>query len=208
MKLVLARRCLRCVAPALLAALALAAPHRAFADAEPGAIAGEVVSKPQKLRAGVVVHVEKASGPFRPPTQPVVMDQKGMKFVPRVLPLLRGTTVNFLNSDAVRHNVFTPDGDKYNLGSWPTGEAKAKVFPKAGVYRQLCNVHPEMEAFIVVLDNPFFAVTDDTGHFRIEGVPPGTYTLTTWSEKLAPGSVQITVVAGQSVTAKLELAKP
>lgn len=208
MNLVLARRRLRRSACAWLAALALAAPHLAFADAAQGAISGEVVSKPQKLRAGVLVHVEKASGPFRPPAQPVVMDQKGMKFVPRLLPILRGTTVNFLNSDSVRHNVFTPDGDKYNLGSWPTGEAKPLIFPKSGVYRQLCNVHPEMEAFIVVLDNPFFAVTDDAGHFRIEGVPPGTYTLTTWSDKLAPGSVQVTVVAGQPVTTKLELAKP
>lgn len=191
-----------------LAALAVVGfPAVARGGDAPGSITGEVAAKPAKLRGGVVVHVQKAAGPFRPPAQPVVMDQKGMKFVPRVLPVLRGTTVSFLNSDPVRHNVFTPDGDKYNLGTWPTGESKPVVFAKAGVFRQLCNVHPEMEGFVVVLDNPYFAVTDEAGKFRIEGVPPGTYALTTWSEKLAPGTAQVVVTAGQAATAKLELAK-
>lgn len=189
----------------LAAAVGLSPPARAEEAA--GSIVGEVAAKPARLRGGVVVHVQKAAGPFRPPAQPVVMDQRGMKFVPRVLPILRGTTVSFLNSDPVRHNVFTPDGDKYNLGTWPTGESKPVVFARSGVFRQLCNVHPEMEAFIVVLDNPYFAVTDDAGKFRIEGVPPGTYALTTWSEKLAPATAQVAVTAGQAATAKLELAK-
>lgn len=192
-----------------LAALVIAAFFARASWAEDfGSISGEVTSKPAKLRSGVVVHLEKVSGPFRPPAQPVVMDQRGMKFIPRMLPILRGTTVNFLNSDSVRHNVFTPDGDKYNLGTWPTGESKPMVFAKSGVYRQLCNVHPEMEAFIVVLDNPYFAVTDEAGKFHLEGVPPGSYTLTTYSDKLAPGSVQVTVTAGQATAAKLGLAKP
>lgn len=189
----------------LLAAL-LASSLAAAEDT--GSVTGEVVSKPQKLRGGVLVYVQKAPGPFHVPAQPAVMDQRGMKFLPRVLPILRGSTVNFLNSDTVRHNVYSPDGDKYNLGTWPTGEVKPKVFVKPGVYRQLCNVHPEMEAFIVVLENPYFALTDETGHFKIDGVPPGSYTLTTWSDKLAPGTATVTVAAGQAATAKFQLAKP
>jgi plastocyanin len=184
----------------------LATPARA--DDTKGTIEGNVASKPAKFRGGVVVHLEKAPGPFRPPAEPAVVDQRGMKFVPRVLPVLRGTTVNFLNSDSVRHNVFTPDGDKYNLGTWPQGETKSYTYAKSGVYRQLCNVHPEMEAFVVVLDNPYFAVTDEAGNFRIKDVPPGTWTIKTWSDKLAPATASVTVTAGAAASVKLELAKP
>ncbi|MBS1149405.1 MAG: hypothetical protein H6Q89_1103 [Myxococcaceae bacterium] len=195
----------RAVPLALLLAT-LASPARA--EGEAGSIAGEVAAPSPRLRAGVVVYLEKVAGPFRPPAEPAVIDQQGMKFVPRVLSILRGTTVAFRNSDPVRHNVFTPDAEKYNLGTWPTGESRTHVFAKSGVYRQLCAVHPEMEAFVIVLDNPFFAVTDADGKFRIEKVPPGGYTLKTWGEKLAPGSAPITVQAGQVAAAKIALARP
>jgi hypothetical protein len=156
----------------------------------------------------VVVHLEKVAGAFRPPVQPVPYDQKGMQFVPRVLAVMRGTTVRFLNNDNVRHNIFTPDGDKYNLGTWAQGESQNHVFPKSGVYRQLCNVHPEMEGFIVVVDNPFFAVTGADGKFHIDGVPPGTYSVRAWSEKLAESSQQVTVTAGGNANIRFELKKP
>jgi plastocyanin len=195
----------RCRLILCLALLALPAAH---AEGTTGGVAGEVSAPSPKLRAGVVVYLEKVSGPFRPAAEPVVIDQAGMKFIPRVLPVLRGSTVAFRNSDPVRHNVFTPDGDKYNLGTWATGESKTHVFPKSGVYRQLCNVHPEMEAFVIVLDNPFFAVTDEQGRFKLEGVPPGSYTLKTWSEKLGVGTAAITVEAGQNAAAKIALARP
>lgn len=192
----------------LLLALLLVAPVVHAADPASGTIAGEVTAPSPKLRAGVVVYLEKVSGPFRPSAEPALLDQAGMKFIPRVLPVLRGSTVAFRNSDPVRHNVFTPDAEKYNLGSWPTGESRTHVFAKSGVYRQLCNVHPEMEAFIIVLDNPFFSVTDDQGRFKLQDVPPGSYTLKTWSEKLAVGTAPITVEAGQQAAAKIALARP
>jgi plastocyanin len=183
-------------------ALALAlSPLHAFADPT-GTIAGDVAAKP-KLRVGVVVHLEKVPGSFRPPARPVEMDQKGMQFVPHVVAVMKGGTVLFKNSDAVRHNVFTTDGDKYNLGTWGQGESKAHAFPTAGVFVQLCNVHPEMRGVVVVLDNPFFAVTDEAGKFEIANVPPGTYTLTTWSEKLPVVTKQVTVTAGSTTTVHL-----
>lgn len=192
---------------ALALALFLVAPAQA-AEGTPGTVAGEVTAPSAKLRAGVVVYLEKVPGPFRPSAEPAVIDQAGMKFTPRVLAVLRGSTVAFRNSDPVRHNVFTPDGDKYNLGTWAMGESKTHVFSKSGVYRQLCNVHPEMEAFIIVLDNPFFAVTDEQGRFKLQGVPAGSYTLKTWSEKLAVGTAPITVEAGQEAAPKIALARP
>ena len=180
----------------------------AYAADPTGGIVGEIQAKPAKYREHVVVHLERVAGSFRPPPQPVVYDQKGMRFTPHVMPILRGTQVRFLNSDTVRHNVFTPDGDAYNLGTWGQGESQTKMFARSGVYRQLCNIHPEMEGFIVVLDNPHFTVTGEDGKFRLEGVPPGTYTLRAWSEKLPAVTQSVTVTAGATTTAKLELRKP
>ena len=134
------------------------------------------------------------------------MDQKGMTFIPHVLPVVKGTTVKFLNSDPYAHNVFSPEG-KYNLGTWPTGQTRDHKFDKPGVYTQLCRVHPEMEAFIVVLDTPYFTVTDKTGKYTIKGVPAGKYTLVAWSEKLKEGKQAVTVENGKSVTVDLTLRK-
>jgi hypothetical protein len=130
-----------------------------------------------------------------------------MRFIPHVVALLKGGTVVFNNSDAVRHNVFTPDGEKYNLGTWGQGETKSYTFKSVGVYHQLCNVHPEMLGFVVVLDNPYFAVSGDDGKFEIKNVPPGTYTLKTWSEKLPETSRQVTVTAGGTANVHVELGK-
>jgi len=103
---------------------------------------------------------------------------------PYLLPVLVGTTVDFLNSDSVNHNVFSPDGEGYNLGTWPKGQSKSYTFKKAGVYTQLCSVHPEMEAFVIVLANPYFAVADKDGKFTINDVPDGHYDLKVFSKKL------------------------
>ena len=126
--------------------------------------------------ADAVVYIQHADGAF-PPAAPGNMDQRGMKFIPHVLPVVVGTTVKFLNSDSTQHNVFSPDYETYNLGTWPQGQTKDHDFAKCVkapcAYVQLCRIHPEMEAYIVVLQNPYFAVTDHDGHFHIDNVPPG-----------------------------------
>jgi plastocyanin len=133
-----------------------------------------------------VVYIQRAEGTFAP-ASPAKMDQRGMKFTPAVLPILLGTTVKFLNSDPTQHNVFTPDYEKYNLGTWPQGQTKDQVFAKCAkapcAYVQLCRIHPEMEAYVVVLQNPYFAVTGSDGHYRIENVPPGAYSVGAWAAK-------------------------
>jgi plastocyanin len=172
-----------------------------------GSVEGQVTATPAKWARWPVISLKEAKGDFKPPEKPVVMDQKDLIFAPHVLPVLQGTTVNFLNSDSCLHNVFSPDGEKYNLGSWPKGEVKPYVFKKTGVYTQLCNVHPEMLGYIVVLANPFFAVPDDKGHYVIDGIPAGDYTLVIWSEKLKSQEVPLKIEAGKKATANFELKK-
>jgi plastocyanin len=177
---------------ALCALLALPA----FADS----ITGTVQAPVPKFRNNVIVFVKQ--GPPAPAAKKtVLMDQKGLVFLPRVLPIQNGWTVEFLNSDPVAHNVFTVDGDKYDLGTWPQGQKKTHTFTKTGTYRQLCRVHDDMIAFIVVLDTPWFAVSDKAGNFKLDGLPPGQYTLGVWHEKLKGADVQVTVAAGQPAKA-------
>jgi plastocyanin len=190
----------------LFSAALFSAPVVRAADSG-ASITGQVTTNVPKQRANVVVFLDKVSGSFRPPARPVALDQKGMKFVPHILAVQKGQTVIFKNDDNVRHNIFSPDGDKYNLGTWGQGESKPHTFSVSGVYHQLCNIHPEMGGVIVVLDNPFFAVTGDDGKFVIPNVPPGKYTLKTWGEKLPESSHEVTVVAGAPTNVQIKVGK-
>jgi plastocyanin len=192
-----------------LALITLGANLRSVARAADasGSISGQVTASSPKQRANVVVYLDKVAGSFRPPARPVVMDQKGMKFAPHVLAVQKGQTVLFNNHDNLRHNIFTPDGDKFNLGTWGQGESKPHTFTATGTIRLLCNVHPEMGGVIMVLDNPFFAVTGDDGKFEIPNVPPGKYTLKTWGEKLPETTKEVTVAAGPPTTVALKVGR-
>lgn len=141
------------------------------------ALGGEITGKVKvsKGAGGILVYVVKADGQFSPPDKPVVLDQKHMEFIPFVVPLLVGGTLQFKNSDKVAHNVFSPDGAGYNLGTFPPGETRNQVFKDVGIYTQLCSLHPEMEAYVVVVQNPYYAMTKPDGTFTIKGVPDGDY---------------------------------
>ncbi len=168
-----------------------------------GDITGKVTAKGARHAGDAVVYIDKIPGKtFEPPKEPAVMDQKNMAFVPHVLPILVGTTVDFYNSDDVMHNVFTPDkcADRFNLGSWPKGIKKSYTFKKPCVAVILCNVHPEMSAYVVAVETPYFAVTAKDGSYTIKNVPPGKYTLKIWHEKLKGKPVEITVPEKGTVT--------
>jgi hypothetical protein len=102
--------------------------------------------------------------------------------------------------------VFSPQG-KYNLGTWAQGKTRSYTYDKPGVYTQLCRVHPEMAAFVVVFDTPYFATTDEEGRFEITDVPAGTYTLVAWSERLKQAEQAVTVEESQSVSVELTLSR-
>jgi len=175
-----------------------------------GTITGGVKITGLSSSANVIVYLQQAPGTFAP-AKPAEMDQKQMQFIPHVLPVLAGTTVKFLNSDPTAHNVFSPDNEKYNLGTWPQGQSKEYTFSKCAklpcVYTQLCRVHPEMEGYVVVVQNPFFAVTDKEGHYQIDNVPPGNYTLAVWHEKAKAQPKPVTVDASKPTTADFVLGR-
>ncbi len=176
-----------------------------------GSITGTVKVAGQTNNADVVVYVEHAEGAFKPPATGAVMDQKNMKFVPHVLTVVVGTTVKFTNSDTVAHNVFSPDHEKYNLGTFGPGLAKEHAFAKCAkypcVYAQLCMIHPEMEGFIVVTQNPYVATTNEAGQFTIQGVPPGQYQVAVWQAKAKAQPKPVTVEAGKPATVDFTLGK-
>lgn len=176
-----------------------------------GDITGTVKATGTKDSGNAVIFIEKVEGKtFSPPAEHALMDQKNMTFVPHVLPVLAGTTVDFLNSDDVLHNVFSPDkcADNFNLGTWPKGQKRSFTFKNPGCRAVLlCKVHPEMEGYVVVLENPYFAVSNKDGSYSIKNVPPGTYTVSIWHEKLKGPSVKITVPASGSVTQNFEIKK-
>jgi len=167
-----------------------------------GDIKGKVTAQGMKSAENIAVYVDAIPGKdFPAPTQHEVMDQKSLKFVPHVLVVLKGTTVDFLNSDPVGHNVYWPSisGNKklaHNMGTWPQGVRKSFQFTDLGAVPLLCNVHPEMSGYVVVAPTPYFAVTDKEGDYTIKNVPPGHYTILTWSEEGKPTTQSVDVSAG------------
>jgi len=197
----------------------IAFPLNGFA----GKIKGTVKVQGLRTPANVVVYLSKA------PQMDVdlsktnfVMDQRNLEFIPHVLPVLLGSTVQFPNNDEVDHNIFSMSRTKkFNLGSYKPGDSKAVLFDKPGIVEVRCDVHAEMAAFILVLKNPYFAVTDKNGNFEIldssyfkqaglAGVTdllPGKYFIKTWHEKLKTQKKAIVVAETGEVSIQLGLSR-
>ena len=163
------------------------------------ASAGTISGKVSGVNGESVVYVDAIAGKtFPAPTAKPVIDQKGLMFTPHLVVVQQGTTVEFLNSDKVAHNVFwtSVGGNKkltHNLGTWPQGEKRAFKFDNPGAVPLLCNVHPEMSGYVVVSPTPYFALTDKAGAYKIENVPDGSYTVTAWHEGAKNQSKPVTV---------------
>lgn len=171
------------------------------------AVRGATVAGTVRLHDAVardaIVYLERLDGDVaRPTPAPVVMDQKNLAFAPRVLPVMAGTTVAFTNSDDIQHNVFTPSraADAFDLGTYSRGEARSITMREPGEVLVLCNIHMEMEGHIVVVRDPFFAVTDADGRYRISDVPPGRYAVKLWLRSWLPGKRTLDVTDAPTVT--------
>ena len=166
------------------------------------ALAGDIEGKVTGMKGKSVVYVDAIAGKtFPAPKEHPVIDQKGLMFAPHIVVVQQGTTVEFLNSDNVAHNVFWPSvgGDKKatkNLGTWPKGEKRSFTFDKPGAVPLLCNVHPDMAGYLIVSPTPYFAETDDAGNYKIKDVPDGSYTVTVWHEGAKNQSKPVTVAGG------------
>jgi plastocyanin len=173
-----------------------------------GEIKGKVSVQGIKSAENIAVYADAIPDKkFEAPKEHVVVDQRKMTFIPHVAVVQQGTTVDFLNSDPVAHNVYWPSisGNKklaHNLTVISPNQKKQFQFNDLGVVPLLCNVHPEMSGYIVVAPTPYFAVTDKDGNFEIKNIPAGKYTLKTWSEDGKPTTQAIEVGAG---TATVEL---
>ena len=169
------------------------------------ASAGSISGKVSGVAAESAVYVDTIAGKtFPAPAQHPVMDQKGLLFQPHLLVVLAGTTVDFLNSDKVAHNVFWPSvqqGSKKlpgkNLGTWPQGEKRPFKYDQPGVAALLCNVHPEMSGYVIVSPTPYYATTDKSGNYKIENVPDGQYNVVAWHEG-AKNQSKAVAVAGDA----------
>lgn len=140
--------------------------------------------RPVEFRPAVVYLETAPGGAFElPEGGRAAMDQRDQTFVPHVLAITVGTTVDFPNSDLTFHNVFSLSKTKsFDLGRYSRGKSKAVRFDRPGVVRVFCDIHSHMSAFILVFAHRYFAVTDQAGNYAISGVPPGTYTLAVWHE--------------------------
>jgi plastocyanin len=142
-------------------------------------MAGDIVGKLGVAKPDhAVVYVETVPGTFNGGR--AKMDQMNKVFIPYVLPVLKGTTVEFHNNDNMQHNVFGVGAENFDLGNWTKGIVHEHMFSKVGDVTILCNVHHEMEGHILVLQNSYFARLDSGGAFRIANVPPGTYVVKAW----------------------------
>lgn len=179
-----------CVLTGVVAALSVAAT------------AGDIEGKVTGMKGKSVVYVDTIAGKsFPAPKDHPVIDQKGLMFAPRLVVVQQGTTVDFQNDDNVAHNVFWPSvgGDKKqtkNLGTWPKGEKRSFTFEKAGAVPLLCNVHPDMEGYLVVSPTPYFAQTDESGNYKIKDVPDGSYSVVVWHEGAKNQSKPVKVAGG------------
>lgn len=143
-----------------------------------------------------VVYLDRAPrGAFDARDEPRArMDQRNETFIPHVLAIVAGTTVDFPNNDQTYHNVFSLSKPKpFDLGRYAAGRSKSVRFDTPGIVRVFCDIHAHMSAHILVFAHRYFAVTDSDGRYRLEAVPPGTYTMVAWNPALPSQSRRVVV---------------
>jgi hypothetical protein len=218
----------RALATLVLLLATLAAPGAQAP--ETGAITGEVKLKPNAGGAALpsTAYPTRAVGPRAthpiPETTNVVVYLKDVvfrgalpprkgeirqeheTFVPHVVALTRGSSLEFPNDDPIYHNVFSlSSGSSFNLGRYPRGESRTRTFAKAGIVKVYCQIHSHMSATIIVFDHPYFTIPEPAGTFELTGIPPGDYTLVGWHERVGERTQPVHVERGKSTSVLLRL---
>ena len=170
-----------------------------------------VLGEGQRL-GNIFVQVKNPpAGSYPPPAEPAVIDQNGCLYRPRVIGILVGQTLKFLNSDGILHNVhgLPTENREFNLGMPPSLTETDTILNKPEpLFPVKCDVHPWMRTHVAVMTHPYFAATGESGQFTIEGLPAGTYEVEAWHEKLGTRSASVTVADGETGTADFTFAVP
>ena len=144
-----------------------------------------------------VVYLEGIATP--PDVEPVAVDQRKKKFLPRILPVVKGQVVRFYNQDRIDHNVFsTEEKNSFDLGRYPKGEYRDQPYDKLGQYKVYCNIHKAMILDVLVVPNRYFSVTDKKGNYLIPDVPAGEYMLKAWH--IYGGSAELAITVSDNTT--------
>lgn len=164
-----------------------------------GTLEGVVRIRWAPADSGTVVAVYVEGATVEPIEPSPLIDQLNLRFEPHILPITVGSTVRFRNSDPVLHNVFSPSKRtaEFELGTYPEGEERAVPFDRPGEVVVLCNVHPSMSAFILVIETPYWATTDDSGSFRLEGLPVGEHRVVFWNQSGETFERTVTIGSGR-----------
>jgi plastocyanin len=167
------------------------------------------VSKPPTKASeisNVIVFLKDPPKRAELPPMHAVITQRDEAFVPRVVAITKGSTIDFPNADPFFHNVFSLSrGANFDLGRYPKGESKGRRFPNAGLVKVYCHIHSHMTAAIMVFDHPFFRIPAADGTFTLDDVPAGSYQISAWHERIGESSNTIKVEAGRTARIGFEL---
>lgn len=167
-----------------------------------------VALAPESELRHVVVYVKDAPKTAAPPMRAEIR-QRNENFVPRVVAITVGSTVDFPNDDPIYHNVFSLSRTKtFDLGRFPKGKSRGERFDKPGVVKVFCQIHSHMSATVMVFDHPWFAVPDEQGNFDLSGVPAGMRQVTAWHERLGDTTLPVRVEPGRPATIDFVLPVP
>jgi carboxypeptidase family protein len=162
----------------------------------------EVMTDSKGDLQNVIVFISQGLGDrrFDPPTQPVTVEQKGCMYVPHVLAVQANQPLHVVNEDPTSHNIHpTPANNREWNKAEPPGSTMDESFAREEIAIPVkCNLHPWMHGFVAVFKHPYFAVTGKDGSFDLTGLPPGTYTIKAWHEKLGTATQTITIGANES----------
>ena len=178
---------------------------RPTSAAYPGRSVPTAALAPISELRNVVVYLKDAPPRPQPPMR-VEIRQVDENFVPRVIAVPVGSTVEFPNDDPIYHNVFSLSSAKnFNLGRYPRGKSQSVTFDKPGVVRVFCDIHSHMSATVIVFAHPWFAIPDEAGRFQLPEVPPGDREITAWHERLGDTTLRVRVDTGRPATADFVL---
>ncbi len=177
------------------------------------AVSELLVLGPGNTMANIFVHVKSGlpAKTYPTPTSPVVMDQRGCRYIPHVMGIMKDQPFKVLNSDGVLHNVHAlPKVNKPFHMAMPAArkEAVQKFGKEEAIFKIKCDVHPWMSAYIAVMTHPYFDVTAKDGKFTIPDLPAGSYEIQVWHERLKTKTMKVTVADGETKTVDFTLSRP